>query len=124
MALTEEDRRRTEDHRTGSFRQLMNPAQLEEVTMTAITTAIAPRSLATWLGRKQEALSTRLHGAGDSRMARRGLTVSSSTGRFGFGARTYRHPGFEGLQSAARTTAASRRPPTAPLSAYVSVMKG
>jgi len=114
MALTEEDRRRTEDHRTGSFRQLMNPAQLEEVTMTAITTAIAPRSLAAWLGRKQEALSTCVHAAGDSRMARRGLTVTSSTGRFGFGARTYRHPGFDRLQSADRTTAASRRPPTAP----------
>jgi hypothetical protein len=110
MTLTEEERRRTENHRAGSLRTLMNPKQADEVTMTTI----AYRSLAAWLGRKQEALSTCVHAAGDSRMARRGLTVSSSTGRFGFGARTYRHPGFDRLPSADRTTAASRRPPTAP----------
>jgi hypothetical protein len=114
MALTDEERRRTENHRAGSFRTLMNPKQADEVTMTAITTTIAARSLAAWLGRKQEALSTCVHAAGDSRMARRDLTVTSSTGRFGFGARTYRHPGFDRLQSADRTTAAGRRPPTAP----------
>jgi hypothetical protein len=123
MVLAEVDRRRTENHRTGSFRQLMNPTQTDEVAMAAITTAIAPRSLAAWLGRKQEALSTCVHAAGDSRMARRGLTVSSSAGRFGFGARTYRHPGFDRLRSADRTAAASRRPADCTLSAYVS-MKG
>ena len=63
--------------------------------MAAITTTIARRSLPAWLGRKQEALSTYAHAAGDARMARKGLTVTSSTGRFGFGARTYRHPRFD-----------------------------
>jgi hypothetical protein len=82
--------------------------------MTAITTTIVNGSLAGWLGRKQEALSTCVHAAGDSRMARRGLIVTWSTGRFGFGARTYRHPGFDRLPGADRTTADGRRAPTAP----------
>jgi hypothetical protein len=47
-----------------------------------------------WLARKQDGLSTRVHAAGDAAMAQAGLTVTASTGRFGFGARTYRHPGF------------------------------
>lgn len=64
-------------------------------TAAPTTTPAARRGLAAWLGRKQEALSTRAHAAGDSRMARQGLTVTTSTGRFGFGARTYHHPGFD-----------------------------
>ena len=67
--------------------------------MTSITTTTtAPatrRTLADWLGRNQAALSTRVHAAGDARMIQAGLTVTASTGRFGFGARTYRHPGFD-----------------------------
>ena len=61
-------------------------------TTTALTTR---RSLADWLGRSQAALSTRVHAAGDAAMARKGLTVTASTGQLGFGARTYRHPGFD-----------------------------
>jgi hypothetical protein len=67
--------------------------------MTSITTTTtAPatgRSLAGWLASNQAALSTHVHAAGDARTAQAGLTVAASTGRFGFGARTYRHPGFD-----------------------------
>ncbi len=67
--------------------------------MTSITTTrTAPttrRTLTGWLGRSQAALSTRVHAAGDAAMAQAGLTVAASTGRFGLGARTYRHPGFD-----------------------------
>jgi len=61
----------------------------------SISTPAGRRGLAAWLGRKQEALSTRAHAGGDSRMARQGLTITTSTGRFGFGARTYHHPAFD-----------------------------
>jgi len=66
--------------------------------MTSITTTTAPatrRTLTGLLGRSQAALSTRVHAAGDAAMARKGLTVEASTGRSGFGARAYRHPGFD-----------------------------
>lgn len=102
----------------------LNSKQADEATMTAITTTSARRGLAAWLARKQEALSTRAHAAGDARMAREGLTVTSSTGRFGFGARTYHHPWFD------RAALALTRPPRPAdirglrLSAYVSNVKG
>jgi hypothetical protein len=64
-------------------------------TTTAPATARTRRTLADWLARKQDGLSTRVHAAGDAAMAQAGLTVTASTGRFGFGARTYRHPGFD-----------------------------
>ncbi len=70
---------------------------MTSVTTTRTAPMTAPtirRSLADWLARKQDGLSTRVHAAGDAAMAQAGLTVTASTGRFGFGARTYRHPGF------------------------------
>src|SRR5215813_7111566 len=36
-----------------------------------------------------------MHAAGDERARRHGWEVIESTGRFGFGARTYRHPRFD-----------------------------
>jgi hypothetical protein len=73
--------------------------------MTAITTTNTGHGPAAWLARHQEALSTRAHADGDSRMARAGLTVTVSTGRFGFGSRTYHHPGFTGTARTHQSTA-------------------
>jgi hypothetical protein len=51
--------------------------------------------LAAWIGRCQRELSARIHRAGDERARRYGWEVKESTGRFGFGARTYRDPRFD-----------------------------
>src|SRR5262249_46911614 len=54
--------------------------------------------IVTWVflrGRRcQRGLSTRVHATGDERARRRGWEVMEGTGRFGFGARTYRDPLF------------------------------
>ena len=67
--------------------------------MTQIT--IHPRAGAvarasTWVRRRQGDLSDRVHAAADERARRYGWEVTGSTGRFGFGARTYRDPRFDG----------------------------
>ncbi len=45
--------------------------------------------------RYQSELSNRVHAAGDEQAQRQGWEVMESTGRFGFGARTYRDPRFD-----------------------------
>ena len=66
--------------------------------MTEITThtqAGLLTRLALWVRGRQRELSTRVHAAGDERARQYGWEVVESTGRFGFGARTYRNPRFE-----------------------------
>ena len=50
--------------------------------------------ISTWV-RYQSELSNRVHAAGDEQARRQGWEVMESTGRFGFGARTYRDPRFD-----------------------------
>jgi hypothetical protein len=51
--------------------------------------------ISAWIGRRQQELSDRVHVSGDKFAAEAGWTVTPSTGRFGFGARTYRDPRFD-----------------------------
>jgi hypothetical protein len=67
--------------------------------MTQIT--IYPRAgvvarASAWVRRRQGELSDQVHAAADERARRYGWEVTGSTGRFGFGARTYRDPRFDG----------------------------
>jgi hypothetical protein len=48
-----------------------------------------------WVRRYQRELSARVLAAGDERARRHGWEVMESTGRFGFGTRTYRDPRFD-----------------------------
>jgi hypothetical protein len=48
------------------------------------------------LRRWQHELSARAHAAGDVAAKQYGWTVTETTGRFGFGARSYRDPRFDG----------------------------
>jgi hypothetical protein len=50
--------------------------------------------MAAWIGRRQRELSDRVHTAGDECARQHGWEVTKSTGRFGFGARSYRDPRF------------------------------
>jgi hypothetical protein len=84
--------------------------------MTQIT--IHPRAgvvarTSAWVRRHQGDLSDRVHAATDERARRYGWEVTGSTGRFGFGARTYRDPRFGGRRrqlshGAARLTGRDR----------------
>jgi hypothetical protein len=47
-----------------------------------------------WIGRRQSELSDRVHAAGDECARQHGWQVTKSTGRFGFGMRSYRDPRF------------------------------
>jgi hypothetical protein len=47
-----------------------------------------------WIERRQHELSDRVHAAGDECARQQGWEVTKSTGRFGFGARSYRDPRF------------------------------
>lgn len=58
--------------------------------------------VAAWIGRQQERLGDRVHAAGDARARDTGWTVTRSTGRLGFGSRTYRDPRFDQLRAQAR----------------------
>jgi hypothetical protein len=49
----------------------------------------------TWIGRRQRELSDQVHAAGDDCARQHGWEVTKSTGRFGFGARSYRDPRFD-----------------------------
>lgn len=48
-----------------------------------------------WIGRRQRELSDRVHAPGDECARQHGWQVSKSTGRFGFGSRSYRDPRFD-----------------------------
>lgn len=48
----------------------------------------------TWIGRHRRELSDRVYAAGDECAHQQGWEVTKSTGRFGFGARSYRDPRF------------------------------
>jgi hypothetical protein len=56
--------------------------------------ASTPGRLSAWIGRRQRELSDRVHACGDQRASRQGWEIATSTGRFGFGARSYRDPRF------------------------------
>jgi len=52
--------------------------------------------ISVWLRRRQGVLSDRVHAAADERACHYGWEILESTGRLGFGARTYRDPRFDG----------------------------
>ncbi len=54
-----------------------------------------PARLSAWIGGRQRDLSDRVHAGGDQRARRQGWGITTSTGRFGFGARSYRDPRFD-----------------------------
>jgi hypothetical protein len=60
-----------------------------------------PRRLAAWVARLQRLLSDRMFAEGDAFAREQGWQITTSTGRFGFGARIYRDPRF-GQRAAAR----------------------
>jgi hypothetical protein len=79
--------------------------------MTKITMhrqACIPVPITTWIGRCQRKLSDRVHAAGDDRAHNHGWDVTKTTGRSGFGARSYRDPRFDGLHR--RLSAACDQP--------------
>jgi hypothetical protein len=63
------------------------------------------RRLAERIARMQRRLSDRVHADGDAFAAEHGWTVTTATGRFGFGTRIYRDPRFDQRASAARLPA-------------------
>jgi hypothetical protein len=58
-----------------------------------------------WIRRHQRELSNQVHAARDERARQHGWQVTKSTGRFGFGTRSYRDPRFDDrrLQHSAET---------------------
>lgn len=87
---------RTPPGRTGQT-GLVSRARKGTGAMTQITihpwAGVVARASA-WVRRRQGDLSDRVHAAADERARRYGWEVTWSTGRFGFGARTYRDPRF------------------------------
>jgi hypothetical protein len=64
---------------------------------TQPATVSAGRRVADWIGAQQQAISDHAHARSDASAIAQGWTVTASTGRFGFGARTYRDPRFDRL---------------------------
>jgi hypothetical protein len=56
-------------------------------------TGIAKR-ISAWVRHRQRELSDRVHAAGDAAARQHGWAIIKSTGRLGFGARSYRDPRF------------------------------
>ena len=56
-------------------------------------TGIAKR-ISAWVRHRQRELSDRVHSAGDAAARQHGWAITKSTGRLGFGARSYRDPRF------------------------------
>ncbi len=54
-----------------------------------------PARMSAWIGRRQRELSDRIYAVGDEHARQHGWHVTKSTGRFGFGARSYRDPRFD-----------------------------
>jgi hypothetical protein len=50
-----------------------------------------------WIARRQQQLSDHLHADGDAVARECGWTITTTTGRFGFGGRVYRDPRFDQL---------------------------
>jgi hypothetical protein len=71
-----------------------------------------------WIGRRQRELSDRVHAAGDECARQHGWQVTKSTGRLGFGARSYRDPRFGD-----RRWQLGRRPTEDPISGWTEVCK-
>jgi hypothetical protein len=57
--------------------------------------------LASWAARLQRQLSDRMFTEDDASAREHGWTVTKTSGRFGFGARTYRDPRFDQRRAAA-----------------------
>jgi hypothetical protein len=55
--------------------------------------------------RLQQRLSDRVHARGDAFAQQAGWATTTTTGRFGFGARVYRDPRFSQRQTGAASTA-------------------
>jgi hypothetical protein len=64
-----------------------------------------PGRLATRMGLLQRRVSDRIFAGGDALAREHGWTITESTGRSGFGARTYRDPRFDQRAAAARSGA-------------------
>jgi hypothetical protein len=58
-----------------------------------------------WIARRQQQCSDHLHADGDALARERGWTITTTTGRFGFGGRVYRDPRFDQLTADARRDA-------------------
>jgi hypothetical protein len=66
------------------------------MTETSIRTRVGiVARISAWVRRLQRELSARVHAAGDERARHHGWTVTETTGRFGFEARSYRDPRFD-----------------------------
>jgi hypothetical protein len=57
-----------------------------------------PAQMPARIRQRQREMSDRVHAAGDDRACQHGWEVTKSTGRFGFGARSYRDPRFSDRQ--------------------------
>jgi hypothetical protein len=55
------------------------------------------RRLRAWIARRQQQFSDYVHADGDALARERGWTITTTTGRFGFGGRVYRDPRFDEL---------------------------
>ena len=69
------------------------------------------RRVSAWIAQLQRQLSDRIHADGDALARERGWTITTTTGRLGFGGRVYRDPRFDQLAADARH-AELRRPNT------------
>jgi hypothetical protein len=54
------------------------------------------------IAQRQQQFSDHLHADGDALARERGWTITTTTGRFGFGGRVYRDPRFDQLAADAR----------------------
>jgi hypothetical protein len=61
-----------------------------------------------WIAQRQHQFSDHLHADGDAFARERGWTITTTTGRFGFGGRVYRDPRFDHLAVDARRDAPHR----------------
>jgi hypothetical protein len=71
------------------------------------------RCLATRIGQFQQRLSDRIFAGADVLAHEHGWTITKTTGRFGFGARTYRDLRFDQRAAAARRSSLALVPPCA-----------